>query len=170
MEAMQDGFYTGLDFNDYLKQATNKDLSYCRSKILNRLRGVVCGMGEAIAALEGYNGLFFGPGDFSQGIGAPGDWNNPKLIETRKRVAEVAVKHGKFAATSAAITQLDEFIDMGYTFINIGADVIGLHQYCNTLLDKFNKSKESNSQKDVKTWNYWNEPGKCTSLFMVFNN
>jgi 4-hydroxy-2-oxoheptanedioate aldolase len=132
-----DGFYTGLDFNDYLKQANDQRFIVLQIEDPEPLEDL-----EAIAALEGYNALFFGPGDFSQGIGAPGDWNNPKLIETRKLVAEVAVKHGKFAATTGSITQLDEFIDLGYTFINIGADVVGLHQYCNTLLDKFNKSKK----------------------------
>jgi 4-hydroxy-2-oxoheptanedioate aldolase len=132
-----DGFYTGLDFNDYLTQANEQRFIVLQIEDPEPLEDL-----EAIAALEGYNGLFFGPGDFSQGIGAPGDWNNPKLIETRKLVAEVAVKHNKFAATSGSITQLDEFIDMGYTFINIGADVIGLHQYCKTLMDKFNKSKK----------------------------
>jgi hypothetical protein len=29
---------------------------------------------------------------------------------------------------------------MGYKFINIGSDVVGLNQYCNTLMDKFNQS------------------------------
>lgn len=77
--------------------------------------------------MEGYDILFFGPADFSQGIGAPGVWKNPKLIETRKFVAELANKYGKFAATTGNIDDLDELIDIGYKFINIGADVVGLN-------------------------------------------
>ena len=50
--------------------------------------------------------------DFSYGIGAPGEWNHPKLIEARRRVAEVAVKHGKFAGIPGAIENLDEFIEV----------------------------------------------------------
>ena len=81
--------------------------------------------------------LFFGPGDFSQGIGAPGDWNHPKLLEARKRVAEVAVKHGKFAGTTATINNMEEFIDLGYTFLSIGADVVGMNNYYNHLITEF---------------------------------
>ncbi len=130
-----DGLYSALDFNDYLKQANEQRFVVLQIEDPEPLKDL-----EAIAALDGYDILFFGPGDFSQGIGAPGDWNNPKLIETRKLVAEVAIKHGKFAATSGSIIQLDEFINMGYKFINIGADVVGLNRYCNDLLDKFKKS------------------------------
>jgi len=68
--------------------------------------------------LDGYAILFFGPVDFYQGIGAPGQWNHPNLIETRKRVTEVANKYAKFAATAGGIDHPDEFIDMGYQLIN----------------------------------------------------
>jgi 4-hydroxy-2-oxoheptanedioate aldolase len=127
-----DGFYTGLDFNEYLKQANEQRFVVLQIEDPEPLEDL-----EAIAALEGYDMLFFGPGDFSQGIGAPGDWNNPFLVETRKLVAKLANKHGKFAATTGSISKLNEFIDMGYQFINIGADVVGLHQYCDTLMSSF---------------------------------
>ena len=101
---------------------------------------------DAIAAVPGYDMLFFGPGDFSQSIGAPGDWNNPKLIEARKLVAQAAKKHGKFAATSGGINSLDEFLQLGYQFVNVGADVVGLGQYCDTLVQQFQeRSPASNS-------------------------
>lgn len=131
-----DGAYTGLDFNEYLKQANEQRFVVLQIEDPEPLKDL-----EAIAALDGYDMLFFGPGDFSQGIGAPGQWNHPKLIETRKLVAEVANKHGKFAATTGSINNLDEFIDMGYKFISVGADVVGLTAYCNNLVNKFNLSK-----------------------------
>ena len=84
---------------------------------------------EEIAALPGYDMLFFGPGDFSQGIGAPGVWDNPLLTETRKRSAEVARKHGKFAATVGSYANAKELHEMGYQFINLGADVVGYAAY-----------------------------------------
>jgi len=127
-----DGFYTALDFNQYLKQANEQ-----RFIVLQIEDPEPLGDLEAIAALEGYDMLFFGPGDFSHGIGAPGEWNHPRVIETRKMVAEMANKHGKFAATTGNISQLSEFIDIGYQFINIGSDVTGLNHYCNSLMKEF---------------------------------
>ncbi len=63
---------------------------------------------DAIAALEGIDMLFFGPADFSQGIGAPGNWDHPRLIEARERVAEAALKNHKFAGTTGTVDTINE--------------------------------------------------------------
>ena len=127
-----DGAYTTLELEDYIKQANEQRFIILQIEDPEPLDEL-----EAIAALEGYDMLFFGPGDFSQGIGAPGDMNHPKLLEARQRVAEVAIKHGKFAATTGNFNNLDEFIDMGYKFISIGADVVGMNNYYNLLKTEF---------------------------------
>jgi 4-hydroxy-2-oxoheptanedioate aldolase len=132
-----DGSYAALDFQEYLKQSNEQRFVVLQIEDPEPLADL-----EAIAALDGYDMLFFGPADFSQGIGAPGDWDNPKVTETRKLVAKVAKKYGKFAATTCNISRLDEFIDMGYNFLSVGADVVGLNQYCNTLVDTFRKSEK----------------------------
>jgi 4-hydroxy-2-oxoheptanedioate aldolase len=129
-----DGAYTNLDFDEYLRQANEQRFVALQIEDPEPLDDL-----EAIAALEGYEILFFGPADFGQGIGAPGEWNHPLLVKTRKRVAEVARKYGKFAATTGNIQNLNELIDMGYRFISIGADVIGLTSYCNGLVKDFEK-------------------------------
>ena len=92
---------------------------------------------EAIADLEGYDILFFGPGDFSQGIGVPGQWNHPKLLETRELVAKVARKYGKNAGTVGSLNNISQLTDIGYNFINIGADVVGLASYFKNLVEGF---------------------------------
>ncbi|HBE43217.1 MAG TPA: aldolase [Bacteroidales bacterium] len=127
-----DGFYTALDLNGYIQQSNSQRFIILQIEDPEPLDDL-----ESIAALEGYDMLFFGPGDFSHGIGAPGDWNNPRLTEARKLVAEMANKHGKFAATVGGIATLNELIDMGYKFISIGADVVGLNQYCGSLINDF---------------------------------
>ena len=127
-----DGSYTTLELKDYCSQANEQRFIVLQIEDPEPLDEL-----EAIAALEGYDMLFFGPGDFSQGIGAPGDWNHPKLLEARKRVAEVAVKHGKFAGTTGSIDNLNELIDLGYKFISIGADVVGMNNYYNHLITEF---------------------------------
>ena len=132
-----DGAYTTLELKDYIRQANEQRFIILQIEDPEPLDEL-----EAIAALEGYDMLFFGPGDFSQGIGAPGDWNHPKLLEARQRVAEVANKHGKFAGTTATIYNMEEFIDLGYKFLSIGADVVGMNNYYNHLITEFsNRTK-----------------------------
>lgn len=81
---------------------------------------------DEIASVEGYDMLFFGPGDFSHSIGDPGNFANPQVLDARKRIAETAAEYGKFAGTVGSLANVTELIDMGYNFINIGADVIFL--------------------------------------------
>lgn len=139
-----DGGYTNVAFDEYLMKANEQRFIALQIEDPEPLNDL-----EAIAALEGYDMLFFGPGDFSQGIGAPGDWEHPLLLETRRRVAEVARKYGKFAATVGNPQNAQELIDMGYSFISIGADVIGLSSYCNNLMTNFNQVKEKNKSSEL---------------------
>ncbi len=129
-----DGGYTSIDYADYLPQANKERFVIVQIEDPEPLEDL-----DAIAALDGIDMLFFGPADFSQGIGAPGEWDHPKLIETRKRVAEVATRHGKFAGIPGSIENIDELVGMGYRFIAIGADVVGVGTYCRQLMDGFSK-------------------------------
>lgn len=140
-----DGSYATLDFNEYIQQANKQRFVALQIEDPEPLKDL-----EAIAALEGYDMLFFGPGDFSQGIGAPGQWNHPKLIETRKLVAEKANKHGKYAATVGNPGNLNELMDMGYHFISVGADVVGLSTYCNDIVKGFDSGKKKEDGIDEK--------------------
>jgi 4-hydroxy-2-oxoheptanedioate aldolase len=123
-----DGGYCMIEMNDYLKQANEQRFISLQIEDPEPLDTL-----EEIAALEGFDMLFFGPADFSQGIGAPGQWNHPELLKTRERVAKVAHQYGKFAATVGSLDNLRDLIDMGYNFINIGSDVTGLIGYCRDL-------------------------------------
>jgi 4-hydroxy-2-oxoheptanedioate aldolase len=123
-----------MDYADYIKQANQERFVVLQIEDPEPLDDL-----ESIAALDGIDMLFFGPADFSHGIGAPGDWNHPKLLETRKRVAQVAVEHGKYAGTPASMETIDELIDMGYKFFPIGADVITVGRYCKQLMEGFLK-------------------------------
>jgi len=132
-----DGAYCLLDFNEYLKQANEKRFVMLQIEDPEPMDEL-----EEIASLDGFDILFFGPGDFSQGLGAPGQWDNPELLKAKERVAKVAVKHGKFAGTVGSTANLDSLIDMGYRFISVGADVVGLGQYFSGITPSFNKMKQ----------------------------
>lgn len=132
-----DAAYGNIDFVEYLRQANEQRFLSIQIEDPEPLDEL-----EAIASLEGIDMLFFGPGDFSQGIGVPGIWDHPKIEETRRQIAEICLAKGKVAATVGSPENLETLIAMGYRFITIGADVIGLSQYCKGLAAEFCRIRE----------------------------
>jgi len=98
---------------------------------------------EQIAATDGIDMLFFGPGDFSQGIGRPGQFDDPRIADARQRVAAAAKKHKKFAGTVGSIASLPSLQELGYQFISIGADVVALREYFANIAAAFGKQTTS---------------------------
>ena len=99
---------------------------------------------EEICALEGIDMIFFGPADFSQGIGAPCQFNDPRIAETRELVAKTAKKYGKFAGTVGSSENIAEYAAMGYQFVNVVSDVTTLSQ---VFIDTLNKSRNALDNK-----------------------
>ncbi len=131
-----DGFYTNIGLVDYMHQANEQRFTMLQIEDPEPLDDL-----EDIIALQGVDIVFFGPGDFSQGIGAPGEWNHPKIAETRKRIADLAMKHGKYAGTVGGVGNLQELVALGYRFISMGADVVGLSEYYNNLFNEISGKK-----------------------------
>jgi len=129
-----DGAYCMMDFNEYIKTANEQRFVAVQIEDPEPLDDL-----EKIARLEGIDMIFFGPGDFSHGIGAPGQWDHPLIEQTKRRIPEIARANGKFAGTISAPATVHELIDMGYQFLSIGADVIALSSQFKALLDNFNK-------------------------------
>jgi len=118
-----DGAYCLVDANDYIKQANEERFTVVQIEDPEPLAEL-----EEICALPGIDMIFFGPADFSQGIGAPNS-ADPRIDETRRLVAKTARKYGKFAGTVGGPGNFDALVEMGYTFISTGADVVALWQY-----------------------------------------
>ncbi len=129
-----DARFCNVPFTEYIKQANEQRFIIVQIEDPEPLDEI-----DEIAQLEGIDMLFFGPGDFSHSIGAPGDWQNPRIKEARKLVVETAKKHGKFAGTTADLTTIREYMDMGYQFLNTGADVLGINEYGKALKEGFDK-------------------------------
>lgn len=92
---------------------------------------------DAIAEMEGVDCLFFGPGDYSVALGIPGQIDHPDVQAVRIRVAEAARKNGKIAATVCSQANIQSYADMGYNFLNVGADVIALVNYADAAMAAF---------------------------------
>ena len=127
-----DGAYAQVGLKDYIRQANEDRFIVFQIEDPEPMAEL-----EAIASLPGLDMLFFGQGDFSHGLGAPGEANHPKLVDARKRVAEVALAKGKFAGTTGPVGSVPEFLSLGYRFLGIGADVLGLAPYFGGLVKDF---------------------------------
>lgn len=116
-----DGAYCAIPIAEYLRDANQQRMLIVQIEDPEPLPEL-----DAIAAVEGIDMIFFGPGDFSQGIGRPGDFSAPEIDQARRQVAAAARRHGKFAGTVGSVEALPELAAMGYQFVNVGADVLAL--------------------------------------------
>lgn len=131
-----DGKFCLVDGMDYIKQANEERFVIVQIEDPEPMAEL-----DEICALPGIDMLFFGPADFSQGIGIPGDTANEKVTSTRALVAEKARKYGKFAGTVGSPANFDALVAEGYTFISVGADVVGLWSYYKDIVSKISGRK-----------------------------
>lgn len=113
-----DGAYCTVPGEDYIRDANQQRLVIVQIEDPEAVDEL-----DEIAAVEGIDMLFFGPADFSHGIGAPFQMDHPRVQEAQRRTVEAARKHGKFAGTGAGHENLQGLIDMGYQFLSLDADV-----------------------------------------------
>ena len=120
-----DGAYCLVSGADYIKQANEERFTVVQIEDPEPLEEL-----EEICKLPGIDMIFFGPADFAQGIGDPtGTGTNPEVDRVRRLVAKTARKYGKFAGTVGGAANFDSLVEMGYTFISTGADVVALWKY-----------------------------------------
>ena len=125
-----DGKYCLVKSADYIKEANEERFTVVQIEDPEPLAEL-----EEICALPGIDMIFFGPADFSQGIGDPSG-KDPRIDETRRLVAKTARKYSKFAGTVGGAANFDALVAMGYTFISTGADVVALYHYFTELAEK----------------------------------
>lgn len=118
-----DGAFCGIDIADYASAANKNRILILQIEDPEALDEL-----DDIAAIDGVDALFFGPGDFTQGLGKVGDFDDPRVDEARMQVAAAARRHGKFAMTVGGLAQLPRLREMGYQVISVGADVLHLRQ------------------------------------------
>jgi 4-hydroxy-2-oxoheptanedioate aldolase len=119
-----DGQFCLLPVDDYIRHSNEERVVILQIESPEALANV-----EEIAAVPGFNGLLFGPGDFSHRIGKPGQLKAPEVIAARKEVAAAARRHGKFAMSSGLSAPVPELTADGYRVFGIGADVVALSSF-----------------------------------------
>jgi len=127
-----DGGFTNIPFLEYLETANSERFTILQIEDPQAVNEI-----DAIAAVPGYDMLFFGPGDYSCALGIPGQTDHPDVNKARKMVAEAAARTGKFAGTVGSPASYNSLVDMGYNFISMGADVVGLSNHCKEIASAF---------------------------------
>ena len=119
-----DGFFCQIPHLEYLSQANRERFVMVQIEDPEPLDEL-----DEIAAVPGIDLLFFGPGDFSHGLGIPGQYDAQEVTDARRAVAAAAKRHGKFAGTVASPETVRDRQKEGFQFLNVCADVIGLCEY-----------------------------------------
>ena len=139
-----DGAYCQIPLADYLAHSNRERVLIFQIESPLALENV-----EQIAAVPGFDGLLFGPGDFSHLLGKPGEINDPEVVAARKRVAAAAKANGKFAMSAGMIAPRAVLEEEGYQMFNLGADVIGLGQYFKEQMAAFQSEAPAAKSKSV---------------------
>jgi 4-hydroxy-2-oxoheptanedioate aldolase len=96
---------------------------------------------EAIAEVEGVDGIFIGPSDLAADFGHLG---NPKQPDVQAAIAEAARRiraEGKSAGTlTANADDTEALFDLGYNFVAVGSDVGVLARNAEALAARFRKT------------------------------
>jgi 2-dehydro-3-deoxyglucarate aldolase/4-hydroxy-2-oxoheptanedioate aldolase len=78
---------------------------------------------EGIAAVDGVDVLFVGPGDLSYALGVPGRFDNATYREALQSVVRAARSNGRSAGVLVRdIADAERHLELGFRFIGIGSD------------------------------------------------
>ena len=113
-----DADYAMADPIEYIRHANDETFLMLQIEDAEAVENV-----DAIAAVEGVDLLFAGPGDLSLSYGVPMQVDHPRLQRAVDRIANAAAKHGKWwgvATGSAASAQ--RAVDQGASLITCGSD------------------------------------------------
>jgi 4-hydroxy-2-oxoheptanedioate aldolase len=92
---------------------------------------------ESIAAVDGVDGVFIGPGDVSADMGHLGDTRHADVWKAIEDAATRIRKAGKAPGILVGEADAQRCFDMGYLFVAVGSDVAILARTADALAAKF---------------------------------
>jgi 4-hydroxy-2-oxoheptanedioate aldolase len=118
--ANADAPYCCMPIKPYLKVANEETLVIVQIESPRALENV-----EAISKVPGVDVLMIGPADLSVLAGIPCEFENPYMLEARKRVARAAKAAGiHWGTTSGSPEHTNQLLELGGKFICHGADIL----------------------------------------------
>lgn len=101
---------------------------------------------DEIAAVEGIDAFFVGPGDLSASLGVYGEPNSPVLEEAIQKVATAAKKYGKWWGIPVGSPELGQkYLDMGASFLNYSSDLGAIFREFKRAYNEFSVLKKPNN-------------------------
>ncbi|HLM98818.1 MAG TPA: HpcH/HpaI aldolase/citrate lyase family protein [Bryobacteraceae bacterium] len=98
---------------------------------------------EAVAAVDGVNGIFVGPSDLAADFGHLGNPMHPEVQMAIKETAERIRATGKSAGTLATdVDDVDRLFGLGFNFIAVGSDVGILARGAERLAARFRTNQD----------------------------
>ena len=128
-----DGLYCLIDGREYMKFCNENRMVIVQVEDPEPLSQL-----DKICQVPGIDMIFFGPGDFSQAIGDPCNFDNPEITRVRQLVVKTAHRYGKFAGTVSA-PSLQVCLEEGFDFVNGGSDVRAIGRDCQAVRRTFDE-------------------------------
>lgn len=126
-----DGLYCLLPSRDYIKFCNENRMVIVQIEDPEPLSQL-----DKICQIPGIDMIFFGPGDFCQAIGDPGNFANPEIARVRRLVVETAHRYGKYAGT-VSVPSLQVCFEEGFDLVNGGSDVGVIGTRCKEIRKTF---------------------------------
>ena len=96
---------------------------------------------EAIAAIDGVDGIFIGPSDLAADFGQLGNPKHPDVLAALKDAATRIRATGKSAGfLTGNLDDIEDMFSMGYNFTAVGSDVGLLARTAEQVAARFKKS------------------------------
>jgi 4-hydroxy-2-oxoheptanedioate aldolase len=92
---------------------------------------------DAIAAVDGIDGVFIGPNDLAADLGHLGNWQHPEVWKVMEDAAKRIRRAGKAPGILVGEADGRRCLDMGFQFVAVGADVAMLARGSEALASKF---------------------------------
>lgn len=93
---------------------------------------------EAIAGVDGIDGVFIGPADLSASLGHLGNAQHPEAQAAIKDAAQRLAKVGKAAGILTGVeAEAKRYIEWGYNFVAVGTDTVLLRNAADALAKAF---------------------------------
>ena len=118
---------------DYTERANKETFLTVQIETPDALKNV-----ESIAAVEGVDVLFLGPGDMSLRLGCTPGVNDPKMLEVQKTIAAACQKHGKaWGRPVGSGEDARVIVELGAQLVAYGSEFGGLHKHLSDCSDQF---------------------------------
>lgn len=105
---------------------------------------------EAIASIDGVDGVFVGPADLSASLGHIGNPSHPEvqaaIADAAKRLAAIGKPAGILTTTESDARR---YIEWGYRFIGLGSDVGVLARNADSLVKTFRSEPDSSTPEKL---------------------